>query len=100
MSIERSYSLFNDHPRLELVLLENYSNEPFITADQPMINLAAKFKRLEAPLTLEVSWANIACPPSKNIIHSAKVASFPGVPVNLAFISITTALTVRGCAIA
>ena len=76
MSIERSYSLFNDNPRLELVLLENYSNEPFITADQPMINLAAKFKRLEAPLTFEVSWANIACLPSKNIIHSAKVASF------------------------
>lgn len=53
LAVNIGYSLFNDHPRLDLVLVENYSDEPFITADQPMINLAAKFKGLEAPLTFE-----------------------------------------------
>lgn len=35
-------SLYGDRERYSLILLENGSNTPFITADQPIINIASK----------------------------------------------------------
>jgi hypothetical protein len=48
-AVNIGYSLFNDHPRLKLVLMENRTDVPFVTADQPVINIAAKLKDTGAP---------------------------------------------------
>lgn len=52
-AVNIGYSLFNDYPRLKLVLIENPTDVPFITADQPVINIAAKLKDTGAPSTFE-----------------------------------------------
>jgi hypothetical protein len=48
-AVNIGYSLFNDHPKLKLVVIENPSDVPFIIADQPVINIAAKLKDTGAP---------------------------------------------------
>jgi hypothetical protein len=47
------YSLFVDHPRLKLMILENATEVPFVTADQPVINMAARLKDTTAPERFE-----------------------------------------------
>ena len=53
LALNLGYSLFNAHPRLTIMLMENDTEVPFITADQPVINIAAKFNDLAAPATFE-----------------------------------------------
>jgi hypothetical protein len=55
LAVNIGYSLFNDHPRLTLVLIDNHTNVPFVTADQPVINIAAKLKEFTAPSTFEAT---------------------------------------------
>jgi hypothetical protein len=52
-AVNIGYSLFNDHPKFKLLLIENPSDVPFVTADQPVINIAAKLKDTGAPNKFE-----------------------------------------------
>jgi hypothetical protein len=52
-AVNIGYSLFNDHPRLKLLLMDNPTEVPFVTADQPVINIAAKLKETGAPTKFE-----------------------------------------------
>ncbi len=49
LAVNTGYSLFVDHPRLKLLILDNPTDVPFITADQPVINMAAAVKELIPP---------------------------------------------------
>ena len=49
LAVNIGYSLFVDHPRLKLLVLDNPTDVPFITADQPVINMAAAVKVLIPP---------------------------------------------------
>ncbi len=48
-AVNIGYSLFNDHPKLNLVVIENPTDVPFVTGDQPVINIAARLKDTGAP---------------------------------------------------
>lgn len=39
-AVNVGYSLYADRERYKIALLENHSEVPFITADQPVINIA------------------------------------------------------------
>jgi hypothetical protein len=45
MAMAVAHSLFIDRERFKLVLMENESDTPFITADQPVVNLQAGYTR-------------------------------------------------------
>ena len=45
MAMAVAHSLFIDRQRFKLVLMENDSDTPFITADQPVVNLQAGYTR-------------------------------------------------------
>ncbi|MBB6144337.1 hypothetical protein HNQ77_002289 [Silvibacterium bohemicum] len=53
LALNLGYSLFNAHPRMSILLIENETDVPFLTSDQPMINIAAKFNDHEAPVAFE-----------------------------------------------
>lgn len=54
LAVNIGYSLFNDHPRFRFVLIENHTDVPFVTTDQPVINVAANLKELAPPAAFEV----------------------------------------------
>jgi hypothetical protein len=53
LAVNIGYSLFSDHPKRKFVLIENNTDVPFVTADQPVINIAAKLKEVTPPEKFE-----------------------------------------------
>jgi hypothetical protein len=47
-------SLIGEHEHHRIVLLDNATNIPFVTADQPIINLSASPKKVEPPAKFEL----------------------------------------------
>jgi hypothetical protein len=48
------YSLFNEHPQLAFHIVESPLEVPFVTTDQPVINVSAYFNDVNAPAKFEV----------------------------------------------
>jgi hypothetical protein len=54
MAINVGHHLFGAHERHRVVLLENTTAIPFVTADQPVINLSASPKNFDPPAKFEL----------------------------------------------
>jgi|SRR5208337_2563014 len=54
LAINLGFNLYADRKRYRLILLENATNVPFITADQPAINIAAKPEETKPPDKFEL----------------------------------------------
>jgi hypothetical protein len=53
-SINLGFSLYADRERYKLVILENHTNIPFVTTDQPVINIAANPSQTKPPDKFEL----------------------------------------------
>jgi hypothetical protein len=54
MAINVGHSLAADHERHRVMILENVTAIPFVTADQPAINLSASPKNFDPPAKFEL----------------------------------------------
>lgn len=53
-AVNLAYNLYTDRERYEIALLTNHTEVPFITADQPVINIASSPKSTEPPVKFEL----------------------------------------------
>jgi hypothetical protein len=53
-AINLGFSLYTDRERYEIILLDNATDVPFITADQPVINIAARPQETKPPSKFEL----------------------------------------------
>src|SRR4029077_3070909 len=78
LAISVGFSLYSDRTRYEVILLDNATDIPFITADQPVINIAANPKETKPPDKFELYYP--LSPTKAMLLVKSDSSHLPGSP--------------------